>query len=149
MDWVAGASVEPGPGHPSTKTVPHGLEGSTMSNNVFTLDALRQEVERQYSPVTVTLADGTDVTLRNLLRLDRKDRDKVMESLKQLEDTDSITDGDVDSVVDAAFTVLELVAEKGGKKLVTELEGDIPLTMKVLETWMAASQPGEATRSEG
>ena len=120
-----------------------------MSNNVFTLDALRQEVERQYSPVTVTLADGTDVTLRNLLRLDRKDRDKVMESLKQLEDTDSITDGDVDSVVDAAFTVLELVAEKGGKQLVAELEGDIPLTMKVLETWMAASQPGEATRSEG
>ena len=119
-----------------------------MSNNVFTLDALRQEVERQYSPVTVTLADGTDVTLRNLLRLDRKDRDKVMESLKRLEDTDSITDGDVDSIVDAAFTVLELVAEKGGKKLVAELEGDIPLTMKVLETWMAASQPGEATHSD-
>jgi hypothetical protein len=52
----------------------------------------------------------------------------------------------VEELLYAATSVLEIVADHG-KKLTKELDGDLAVTMKVLERWMEATQPGEAKRS--
>jgi hypothetical protein len=113
--------------------------------NSFTLDDLRAEVEREYAPVEITLHDGTVVTLKHLLRLPKKSRDKVAETLKVLEPKEG-EEPDVDVMTEAATTVLKLVGDNGAA-LVKELDGDITLIMRVLERWMATTQPGEASPS--
>lgn len=118
-------------------------------SNIFTLDSLREEVEKEFAPVTIGLSDGTEVTLRNLLRLPKKTRDAVLETLKALGgvgDKDEVSSDEVDDLIDAASKILELVADQG-KKLVKELDGDLALIMKVLEAWTEATQPGEARNS--
>ena len=119
--------------------------------NAYSLDQLRADVERDFQPVVITLADGTEVSLRNLLRLPKKDRDTVMKSIRALEDINEAQsdadDEDVADLVDTASDILALVADSNGKKLIKELDGDITLTMRVLEKWMASTSPGEATPS--
>jgi hypothetical protein len=114
--------------------------------NIFSLDDLREEVEREFAPVTIELSDGTEVTLRNLLRLPKGQRREVVSTLKVLEEVDGTDDSDVEELLHAATSVLEIVADNG-KKLAKELDGDLAVTMKVLERWMEATQPGEAKRS--
>jgi hypothetical protein len=112
----------------------------------FTLDELRAEVEREFAPLTITLSDGTDCTMRHLLRLPGKVREQVVETLKLLEPKEG-EDQDVDATIDAATTILKLVSDNGAK-LAKELDGDVAMTMKVLERWMASTQVGEATPSD-
>jgi len=116
--------------------------------NTFTLDSLREEVEKEFAPVKITLSDGTEVTLLSLLRLKGKDRKAVLEALDALEaDDEASTSDEVDLTLATALTVLELVAKDNGKKLVKELGDDLALTMKVLNAWTAATQVGEAGNS--
>lgn len=109
----------------------------------FTLDSLREEAERKYSPVVVVLSDGTEVQLLNLLRLGKKDRDKVIAKLKELEG-----DGGIDAIGGVVTDVLTVIGGANGKKLVAELGDDVALMMQVLEAWMDSSQPGEAQSSQ-
>lgn len=122
--------------------------------NVFTLDSLREEVEKEFAPVKISLPDGTKVTLRSLVRLNKKDREAVLSALDDLDDARSqdyeseegkAADG-VDKLAAAAAKVLTLVSDNG-KALVRALNGDLALTMKVLESWMEATQVGEAENS--
>ena len=113
--------------------------------NSFTLDDLRAEVEREYAPLEITLSDGSTVTLKHLLRLPKKTRDKVVDTLKTLE-TKEGEEPEVDEMVDAATSVLKMVSDHGAA-LVKELDGDVTLIMRVLERWMASTQPGEAQPS--
>ena len=118
-------------------------------SNVFTLDSLREEVEKEFAPVKIGLSDGTEATLRSLVRLNKKTREEVLSTLKALQsvsDSEETTIEDVDTMVDAATKILESVATNG-KNLVKELDGDLSLTMRVLEAWLEASQPGEASNS--
>lgn len=116
-------------------------------SNVFTLDALREEVEREFAPIKIGLSDGTDATLKSMVRLPKKTRDAVLDTLGSLEDSgDSESADDIQKMLDAATSILELVADKG-KQLTKEIGGDLALTMKVLEAWLAATQPGEARNS--
>lgn len=117
--------------------------------NVFTLDSFREEAENEFAPVKIELSDGSQVTLRNLLRLSKKERDAVLEkleSLKGLEDSESGELSDVDTLTTAAIDILKLVADNG-RKLAKELNGDVILIMRVLEAWLEATQPGEAQNS--
>jgi hypothetical protein len=119
-------------------------------SNTFSLDDLREEVERDFAPVEIELSDGSTVTLRNLLRLPRKDRDAVMRLITEMQDlNDAAQDdkgeaeaSDVDELVDTASQILSLVADNG-KKLIKELDGDLTLTMRVLERWMESTSAGK------
>lgn len=116
--------------------------------NVFTLDALREEVEKEFAPVEIVVSDGSTVTLRNLLRLPRGERGKVLEKLKVLEaheDSEEGTD-EFARMADVAKEVLGLVADDG-RKLLKDLGEDIAVILKVLNVWMGSSQPGEAQPS--
>lgn len=118
--------------------------------NVFTLDSLREEVEREFAPVKIVVSDGSEVTLRNILRLPKKQREKVMEKLRVLESAEKSDDeGDSDQIgrlAAAAIEVLALVADHSDK-LVEDLDGDAGVILKVLGVWMESSQPGEAQPS--
>jgi len=120
-------------------------------SNVFTLDALREEVEREFAPVEIVVSDGTTVTLRNLLRLSKTERDVVVAKLKVLEtidkDAESAEDSnEIDLLADTAAEILALVADHGDK-LIKELDGDVSVILKVLNVWMGSTQPGEAQPS--
>lgn len=114
--------------------------------NVFTLDSLREEVERTYAPVKIGLADGSEITLVNLLRLPKKQRDLALATLKKIEGGEGSEDLDIDGMAATATEVLAAVADDGGR-LTKEIDGDAGLAFKLLEIWMAATQPGEAASS--
>ena len=88
----------------------------------------------------------------NLLRLPRKQRIEVTKLLKKLEkyeglDKDDLEDDEVDLFLDTATEVLTIVGDRG-KKLVDEIDGDLTVTMKVMEKWMDSTSAGEASGSE-
>lgn len=124
-----------------------------MSNNVFTLDAMREEIEKKFAPVKIGLKDGSEVTLRNLLRLPKKDRVEVLGLLEGLresdESDDDVSTDEVEDILDVVGKILPIIAETParGRKLVTEIGDDYALTTRVLEAWMGASQLGEAQNS--
>lgn len=112
-------------------------------SNVFTLDSLREEVDKEYAPVKIGLSDGSSVTLRSLLRLNENDRKAVLSAVEAIGGDDA----DLNDVTKAATKVIDLLAGKDGKKLIRELDGDIALIVKVIESYMEASQLGEAQNS--
>lgn len=119
-------------------------------SNVFSLDSLREEVANEFAPLKIALSDGTETVLRNLLRLNEKTRTEILDTLKSLDlnDDDEDVKGDerVSQLIAGISRVLELVSDKG-KKFVKELDGDLLLMMKILNTWMEESQLGEAQTS--
>ena len=58
---------------------------ATENKNLFTLDKLREDIDKSFAPVTVGLTDGEDIVLRSVLRLGEKDRKSVLENLRLLE----------------------------------------------------------------
>ena len=87
-----------------------------------------------------------------MLRLPRKQRIEVTKLLKKLEkyegsDKDDLEDDEVDLFLDTATEVLTIVGDRG-KKLVDEIDGDLTVTMKVMEKWMDSTSAGEASGSE-
>jgi len=121
-------------------------------SNMFTLESIREEADRSFRPVVITLSDGSECVLSNLLRLPKKDRLEVTRLLKKLENMegsteDDLEDDEVDVFLDTATQVLTIVGDKG-KKLVAEIDGDLTVTMKVMEKWMESTSSGEASGSE-
>ena len=121
-------------------------------SNMFTLDSIREEADKSFRPVVIELSDGAECTLANLLRLPRKQRIEVTKLLKKLEkyegsDKDDLEDDEVDVFLDTATEVLTIVGDRG-KKLVAEIDGDLTVTMKVMEKWMDSTSAGEASGSE-
>ena len=120
--------------------------------NMFSLESIREEADRSFRPVVIELSDGTECTLSNLLRLPKKDRIEVTRLLKKLEnmegaDEDDLEEDEVDLFLDTATAVLTIVGDRG-KKLIAEIDGDLTVTMKVMEKWMESTQSGEASGSE-
>ncbi|AFF28322.1 tail assembly chaperone [Mycobacterium phage Twister] len=114
-------------------------------SNVFTLDSLREEADKTFAPVKVELSDGTQVTLRNILRLAKNDRKKVLATLETLrsdEEREGKTLDEIDTMVDAVTEVLKVVAGKDAAKLVKELDGDLGMLMGVLNHWLEETAPG-------
>jgi len=109
--------------------------------NVFTLDSLREEVEKKYAPIVIDYGGDKPAELSALLRLSKKPRDAVLAQLDRLQETE-----DVDVMQECAVEILKLVSPDG-ERLVAALESDLALTMRVLETWMESTQSGEAGNS--
>ncbi|QGH78026.1 tail assembly chaperone [Mycobacterium phage LoneWolf] len=128
--------------------------------NVFTLDSVREEVEREFAPVTVDMAEGS-VVLRNVLRVPKLRRDKVFKLIDELEAATKDEDGKeipaeslgmehMEKTAGIAVELIRLVADsdKLGEILCTALEDDVALTLAVFGKWMEVTQPGEAERSQ-
>ncbi|MGW6624202.1 phage tail assembly protein [Nocardia sp. NPDC055002] len=119
-------------------------------SNTFSLDDLRESVEKEFAPVRVNLSDTESVVLRNLLRLPKKDREKVFELMDAVEKAEGQDQAsELEASGELALEVFLLVADDKalGKKLVTAIKDDLALTLKLFGSWMEATQPGEAERS--
>lgn len=126
-------------------------------SNVFTLDALREETIRRYSPTEVDLGDGDSVELKSMLRLGEKDRKVVVSAIEELnalevddEDEDAVMEW-AEAVVDACGKIFRVIASQP-KKLVSKLDHEDPtikanLHTAVLTRWVGESQLGEAKPS--
>ena len=151
-----------GPSHPPSSfflglpTIIRTYERSAMSN-VFTLDALREETIRRYSPTEVDLGDGDTVELKSLLRLGEKDRKAVLAAIEEINDIES-DDDDEESVAEWSEAVIEAcskifrIISSSPKKLISGLDHDDPtikanLYTAVLTRWIGESQVGEAKPS--
>jgi hypothetical protein len=120
--------------------------------NDFTLDDLRETVEKEFAPVKIRLSENESVVLRNLLRLPKKDREQVFTLMTELEGLDKDDDLGIESMdrtSEIAHQIFVLVADDkvAGKKLVSGIKDDLALTLHLFEKWMGATQPGEARRS--
>ena len=110
-------------------------------SNIFSLDSLREEIEKEFAPLQLEIGTKT-VTLSNLMRLPKKKRDTVMAELKRLENEDK-EDIDVEAL---AIDILADVSDNPA--LIRKgLEDDVALSMKILNLWMTSTQSGEAESS--
>ena len=148
---MAGLSSPPS----AVPTTRHLLERLAMSN-IFTLDAMREEIEKEFAPCQFALPDGKIVTLRNLLRVPKKNRELVfglLDELSALQKTDDEAAGSglaaTEKSAEIALQILPLVAdsEKLGKVLADSIEEDLALTLRVFSVWMDGTQVGEAEGS--
>jgi hypothetical protein len=114
---------------------------------------MRSEIEREFAPFQITI-DGKTLTLRNLLRVPKKHREEVYALLDELA---AVSDKDEESSLSSteksaqiALKILPLVSdnEKLANILVTNIEDDLALTLRVFSKWMAATQAGEAEGSQ-
>jgi len=124
-----------------------------MSNNLFTLDAMRAAVEKEFAPFQMELPDGKVITLKNLLRVPKKNRDQVyalLDEMSVLQKDDTSGLASTEKSAQIALKIIPLVAdsEKLGKELVSAIEEDLALTLRVFSTWMDSSNAGEADSSE-
>ena len=110
-------------------------------SNVFSLDSLREEIEKQFAPVQLEIGTKT-VTLSNMMRLPKKKRDLVLEHMKELENEEK---NDID-VEELAVNILAEVSDNPA--LVRRgLKDELALAMKILGLWMESTQSGEAESS--
>jgi hypothetical protein len=120
---------------------------NTENPNVWTLDAMEEELQRQYAPLEF-VAKGTKYVLLPLLRLTSTAR-KAVQAKLELIDTDDEAEVDEDQVVESLEFVFRTVTKDGkGDKLVDLLDGDLLRLMTLLSRWTKATQPGEASDSE-
>jgi hypothetical protein len=124
-----------------------------MSNNLFTLDAMRSEIEKEFAPFQLEI-DGKTLTLQNLLRVPKKHREEVYGLLDELaavsdkDDEGSLTSTEKSAQI--ALKIIPLVADnaKLAGVLVANIEDDLALTLRVFSKWMGATQAGEPEGSQ-
>lgn len=118
------------------------------TNNVFTLEALDEEIERKYAPFKFS-AGEEDFTLVSLLRVDGKVRKAVMDRMKQLDNSEE-SDDDFDeekTVSDLQFVLSSVTKDRKGGRLVKAVGPELLRLMTLLRKWQEATQPGEAQDS--
>lgn len=121
-------------------------------SNIFTLDSMREEIEREFAPFQLDI-EGKTLTLRNLLRVPKRHREQVYALLDELA---KVGEGDGESNLtnteasaQIALKIIPLVSdnEKLANILVANIEDDLALTLRVFSTWMGNTQAGEAEGS--
>jgi hypothetical protein len=122
-----------------------------MSKNVFTLDAMREEIEKEFAPFQIEV-DGEKLTLRNLLRVPKNRRDEVyglLDDLTAAQESDEGTLSVTEKSAQIALKIIPLVAdkEKLAHVLVERIEDDLALTLRLFNVWMEATQSGNSEDS--
>jgi hypothetical protein len=121
--------------------------------NIFTLDSMREEIEREFAPFQIEVG-GETLTLRNLLRVPKKNRDEVYGLLDEMTDIQGGVDdsgalSSTEKSAQIALHIIPLVAdnEKLARKLVEKIEDDLALTLRLFNVWMEATQAGNSEDS--
>lgn len=137
-------------GHSTTSSNSARLVKGPAVSNVFSLDTLREDVEKKFAPVTITLSDGEEIVLRNIMRLSKDDRKAVLAVIEEIqaEGDDSQADS-IESTLAGIAKLFGIIAQTKAKgaKLVKEIGDNLPLTTAVFSAWMKESQLGEAGNS--
>lgn len=123
-------------------------------SNTFTLDSMREEMDKKYAPVTLDLGGGDVVVLQNVLRIKAGARKEALSLIKQIQSlTESTDEGaemseeDFDAVNELQEKILCLAADKP-QLLDAAVGGDPMIVMEIFNRWMESTQAGEASSSE-
>ena len=110
-------------------------------SNVFSLDSLREEIEKEFKPVQLEIGTKT-VTLSNLMRLPKLKREKVLALMKELENEEKLK-------IDLESIAVNILVEVSDNPTVLRkaLSDELALAMRVLNLWMEGTQTGEAESS--
>lgn len=114
-------------------------------SNVYSLDDLRNALDKEFAPVEVG-----GVVLRNLMRLPKGERAKVMDAIDAVQTTpeDANNEEQLDSLLNNIKTIILTVADGNkGRTLASAIGDDLALGMKIINLWSEATQPGEAQNS--
>ena len=118
--------------------------------NIFTLDVLKAEVQKQFEPFVIGLSDGSECSLTTPLKLSQDGRKIVKENLEELNkaDPDDESQEAVERIIEHISRVFYAVADKPAK-LLADLSADdktmqAMLMSKVLNAWFNEHQVGEA-----
>lgn len=115
----------------------------------YSLDQLREDVERKYGPFIVQMGAGKSVTLLPLMRLPEDKRARFGELQRKLgEQQADPTQTDLAVIGETIREILRTVAEKpaGATALLNALPDDA-YALQLFEKYAAASMPGEASDS--
>ncbi|MBM7771239.1 MULTISPECIES: phage tail assembly protein [Actinokineospora] len=117
-------------------------------STVIGLDQIRAETHRSIQDLTVGLAGGKAVCLRNALRLSKKDRD-ALKSLGERIAAVAEAGDDEDELVAALADVVLLVAESKptGRALLSEIGGDLLTLTGLFRKYQEVCQLPEASGS--
>lgn len=122
-------------------------------SNTFTLDSMREEMDKKYAPVTLDLGGGDVVVLQNVLRIKAGDRKEALSLIKQIQslteskDDAELSEEDLDAVNELQEKILQLAADKP-ELLDAAVGGDPMIVMEIFNRWMESTQAGEASSSE-
>ncbi|AIG78466.1 Hypothetical protein AJAP_28140 [Amycolatopsis japonica] len=119
--------------------------------NTYSLDSLKADLDKEFAPLKLEVA-GEELVLRNLMRVGEKDREAVLGALKAVEalniDEENTSPEDISVLARHIETILVIVTANGkGQKLADAVNGDVALSMRIVELWVEATQPGEAENS--
>ena len=111
-------------------------------SNVFTLDSLRAEADKAFKPLIVPLSDGTESVLKNILRLAKPVREEILAAVDTL-NKDETTVNELSEAVEAIIAL----AATNPDQLLADLEGDLAVSIKLIEQWIDGTQLPEADPS--
>lgn len=121
-----------------------------MSTIPVTLDTIRAAAELKYGGYAIALSETETLTLRNPLRMPKRERD-AMGSLQERLNADT-PEGEAEVDQEEILSeLLTLVADnKGlGQRFVDMLGGDLVLLMETFSQYGDKVQVGEASASQG
>lgn len=113
-------------------------------SKVFSLESMREELEKKYATLEVALENGEVVELPNILRMKKKQR---LETQRQIDAVVAVQQDDnasLQDVVDASLTLLVVIAGPKGQKLKAAIAEEADLVLHLIELWMGTTQAGEA-----
>ena len=123
----------------------------------YTLDQLREDVERKYGDFEIEISEGVTLALRSPLRLssdERHDLDAMFNTYRKSRDDESDEDESEIAVVDTTVDMLRdqiriLARDKkvADRFLGSEFGSDIAFLSVLVEHYNEATQPGEASPS--
>lgn len=121
-----------------------------MTNNVFTLKALREETKKQFEPFVLKLEDGSQCELRSTLRLDSDARKTVKDCMDSLSSMDNDDDSPetLEKIIEDISKIFYAVCDKPAKLLADLHDSDkhiqVALMTRVLSAWIEDTEAGEA-----
>ena len=115
--------------------------------NSYKLDDLRRDLDQQYQPLIIEVG-RQQYPLRNILRMGQSDRTEIREALIEIRSLLDDEEAGVDLLTPLANRIIEkAVADGKGPALVEHLNGDVAMSMRIINLWTEATHPGEASGS--
>lgn len=112
----------------------------------FSLEQLKETVERNFAPVIIEAEGRDSFKLVNLLRLPEKKRERVMELLESLDSDDSSeVASSVDNILTEVITII--TAEDRGKELIKLVGSDTATLTTLMNVYQEGSELGELDKS--
>lgn len=115
----------------------------------FSLDDIKAAADKKYGSLIITLADGSDLELKNVLRLKKDKRDQVQALQARLAEEDD-EEKDAEDQFEVLTDMLRAVATepKLVDQFLNDIDNDLGVVATVFNEYVEGTQVGEASGSQ-